>query len=201
MNQAITGKLIQESRKEQNLTQRELAVQLGISDKTVSKWETGNGLPEVGLMLPLCEILKISVNELLSGERLDEKNYKIKAEENIMDLMNERKEAKFKLTVAVITCVTTLICSLTLMFLAEYLEMETWLRVVLIVVGAICIISVLLTSCELDRTAGAFECQHCKNRFVPKFGAYLFGMHTFTTRRLRCPKCGHVTWCKKRLNK
>lgn len=62
MEQVKIGKFIQEMRKEQSLTQRELAEKLNISDKTVSKWETGNGLPEVALMLPLCELLHISVN-------------------------------------------------------------------------------------------------------------------------------------------
>ncbi len=72
MDQIKTGQFIKTIRKEKNLTQREVAERLSISEKTVSKWETGNGLPEVGLMLPLCELLGISVNELLSGERLDE---------------------------------------------------------------------------------------------------------------------------------
>ncbi|MDE7084364.1 MAG: helix-turn-helix domain-containing protein [Clostridia bacterium] len=72
MNQIETGKFIKTARKEKSLTQRELAEKLNISEKTVSKWETGNGLPEVSLMLPLCKILDITVNELLSGERLNE---------------------------------------------------------------------------------------------------------------------------------
>lgn len=76
MNQTKTGRFIAAMRKEQNLTQRQLADALNISDKTVSKWETGNGLPEVSLMLPLCEVLHITVNELLHGERLTGSNYR-----------------------------------------------------------------------------------------------------------------------------
>ena len=75
MDQVKTGQFIKTMRKEKNFTQREIAERLNISEKTVSKWETGNGLPEVSLMLPLCELLGISVNELLSGERLDERRY------------------------------------------------------------------------------------------------------------------------------
>lgn len=86
MNQVKIGQFILSLRKEQHLTQRELADQLHISDKTVSKWETGRGLPEVSLMIPLCEILHISVNELLSGERLAESDYKKKAEENMVQI-------------------------------------------------------------------------------------------------------------------
>ena len=84
MDQIKTGKFIAEMRKEQNMTQRQLADALLISDKTVSKWECGKGLPEVSLMLPLCDILKITVNDLLSGRRVSEGEYKMKAEENIM---------------------------------------------------------------------------------------------------------------------
>ena len=78
MDQIKIGKFIASMRKEQSYTQRQLADLLGISDKTVSKWERGNGLPEVSLMLPLCECLHINVNELLSGQRLTAPNTKKK---------------------------------------------------------------------------------------------------------------------------
>ena len=70
MDQIRIGRFIAQCRKTGGLTQRQLADGLGISDKTVSKWECGNGLPEVSLMLPLCEALGITVNDLLSGERV-----------------------------------------------------------------------------------------------------------------------------------
>ena len=120
MNQVKIGQFIKALRKEKKITQREVAERLGISEKTVSKWETGNGLPEVSLMLPLCELLGISVNELLSGERLDEKRYFEKAEQNIMSLMKERAEAKKKLIIAVIIGVITLLAGLTICFLAKF---------------------------------------------------------------------------------
>lgn len=90
MDQIKTGKFIAELRKERGLTQKQLAEKLGISDKTISKWERGNGMPEVSLMMPLCEALEISVNELLSGERLTAEQYSGKAEENMMVLIRER---------------------------------------------------------------------------------------------------------------
>ena len=79
MDQIKTGKFIAEERKNKKLTQRQLADILNISDKTISKWETGNGFPEISLLQPLCQALDISVNELLSGERLSEDEYKKKA--------------------------------------------------------------------------------------------------------------------------
>ena len=96
MDQIRIGKFIAEMRKEQNMTQMDLANQLGISNKTVSKWETGNGMPDYAIMEPLCTILKINANELLSGERVPSSDYNRKAEENIMSLMQENSEGQKK---------------------------------------------------------------------------------------------------------
>lgn len=94
MDQIKTGKFISEMRKQKNLTQREFADIIGISDKTVSKWECGNGMPEVSLMMPICEALQINLNELFSGEKLTDADYKKKAEENMMNLVKEKEEIK-----------------------------------------------------------------------------------------------------------
>lgn len=96
MDQIKTGKFIANMRREKQLTQLQLADKLFIIDKAVSKCECGNGMPDVSLMLPLCEILEISVNELLCGERLDEKNYQVKAEENMMNFIKEKEESRKK---------------------------------------------------------------------------------------------------------
>lgn len=113
MDQIKIGKFIQELRKEKKLTQRELAEALSISDKTISKWETGKGMPEISLMLPLCEALNISVNELLSAQRFTPSEYHQKAEEHIMDLMNEKQENKKKIALSVIVAVICILSSLT----------------------------------------------------------------------------------------
>ena len=201
MDQVRIGQFIKVCRKEKDLTQREVAERLNISEKTVSKWETGNGLPEVGLMLPLCRLLEISVNELLSGERLDEKLYYKKAEENIMSLIEEKAEAKKKIILAVIIALVTLGAGLTIILIANLLEMELWLEIVLSVVGSVIIVTGVGLACVLERDAGVYECKHCGERFVPTMGAYLWGAHTITTRRLKCPKCGKKSFCKKRLSK
>ncbi len=92
MNQTKIGKFIAETRKEQNLTQQDLAERLGISNKTISKWECGNGMPDYAVMEELCKILQINVNEILSGERLLSQEYSKKAEENIISIMQESSE-------------------------------------------------------------------------------------------------------------
>ena len=201
MDQVKTGRFIKALRKEKNLTQREIAESLNISEKTVSKWETGNGLPEVSLMLPLCQLLEISVNELLSGERLDEKRYFEKAEQNIMSLMEEKAEAKKKLIIAVIIVAITLLSGLTVILLSALLEMALWLRIVLAVIGVVVIGTGIGLACVLDRDAGVYECMHCGERFVPTMKAYLFAPHMPTSRKLKCPKCGKKSYCIKRLSK
>ncbi|MCH5147903.1 MAG: helix-turn-helix transcriptional regulator [Clostridiales bacterium] len=201
MDQVKIGQFIKAIRKEKNLTQREVAERLGISEKTVSKWETGNGLPEVSLMLPLCELLGISVNELLSGERLDEKKYFEKAEQNIMTLMEEKAEAKKKIIIALIVAFVTIAAGLTIVILAGSLEMQVWLKIVLIVAGSVIILVGIGIACVLERDAGVYECKHCGERFVPTMKAYIFAPHTPTSRKLKCPKCGKKSYCKKRLSK
>lgn len=88
MNQEKTGKFIAELRKEKNMTQIDLADKLGITDRAVSKWENGRGMPDLSLLAPLCEILGVSINELLSGEWLDKKDYQEKLEDNIINTIN-----------------------------------------------------------------------------------------------------------------
>ena len=94
MNQDKIGKFILELRKQKGMTQKELAEQIGVSDKTISKWECGNSIPDISYLETLCSSLSISVNELLSGERLSKESYSEKAEENIMALMKENKKNK-----------------------------------------------------------------------------------------------------------
>ena len=201
MDQIKIGKFIAEQRKAKGLTQSRLAEQLLISDKTVSKWECGYGLPEVSLMLPLCEILEISVNELLCGERLVISEYKQKAEEIIMNFVQEREENKKKIFACIISVVATLLSSITLIMVAGLFEMEVWQRVMLISIACITIACGIFVACILESSAGYFECQHCKARFVPALGAYIKGVHGITWRRLKCPECGKVSNCKKRLSK
>lgn len=96
MDQEKVGRFIAETRKGAGLTQKDLAERIGISDKTVSKWECGNGLPDTLILTSLCDVLGVNVNELLSGERISENAYSTKAEENIMALMEENESIKKK---------------------------------------------------------------------------------------------------------
>ena len=79
--------------------------------------------------------------------------------------------------------------------------MNTWLRVLLIIIAFIVICTGIGIACVLERDSGVYECKHCGEKFVPTIKAYLFAPHTPTTRKLKCPKCGKKSYCKKRLSK
>ncbi len=201
MDQNKTGKFIAGERKRKALTQKQLAEMLGISDKTISKWERGGGFPEVSLLLPLCRELDITVNELLAGERVAEEDYKKKAEENMMNLVKEAQESRKKIILSALVAALAILAALPLVVVVGALEMETWLRCLLIGIGLVVVVLGIIIACVLDRDAGAFECPECHERFVPEMGAYIMGPHTITKRKLRCPKCGAVKYCRHVLTK
>ena len=199
MDQIKTGKFIAEMRKEQNLTQRQLADLLSISDKTVSKWECGKGMPDVSLMLPLCEILHITVNGLLTGKRVFENEYQNKAEENMMNLLKENSENKKKTALSVICGFITIIAVISLIIIASLIDMPTAARVAIIIFAIITGISGIAVTVLLDIEGGYYECPYCKSLFVPTVGEYVKGYHTLTKRRLTCHKCGKTGMCRRRI--
>lgn len=201
MNQIITGKFISEERKRKGYTQRQLADILGISDKTVSKWERGNGFPDISLLLPLCEELDISVNELLCGERVSNDEYSNKAEENMMNLVKEAQESKKKIILSAMIAGLILLTAVPLFIISGVFVMETSLRFILIGIGLLIFIAGISIGCILDRDSGAFECPECHERFVPEMREYIMAPHTFTKRKLHCPKCGSTKYCKHVLTK
>ncbi|HJG29080.1 MAG TPA: helix-turn-helix domain-containing protein [Subdoligranulum variabile] len=201
MDQSKTGKFIAQERRVQNLTQRQLADKLAISDKTVSKWECGKGLPEVSLMLPLCEILQITVNDLLSGEKVAEGDYQKKAEENMMDLIRENAENKERMTLSIICGVITIIAVCALVMLASYLELPAAVRILLLVCAVLTAIAGIGAAARLEVKAGYYECPHCGTLFVPTMSDYVKGWHTLTRRRLTCPTCGKTSMCRHRITR
>ena len=201
MDQIKIGKFSADERKTKKYTQRELADKLGISDKTISKWERGNGFPEVSLLLPLCNELNITVNELLSGERLQEVDYKKKAEENMVNLVKEAQENKKKIVMSALVATLVIIAAVPLFVIAGAFEMQVWTRALIIGIGIVILVLGIAIACILDRDAGAFECPECKERFVPDMKAYVMGPHTITKRKLTCPKCGCTKYCKKVLTR
>ena len=201
MDQIRIGKFIAESRKSRNLTQRQLADALSISDKTIFKWECGKGLPEVSLMLPLCAALDITVNDLLSGEKVSSTDYQKKAEGNMINLMKEKEENRKRMALSMITGIITIVAICALIVIASFLDLPAMVRMILIVFSAVVAVAGIAAAAMLEIRAGYFECPHCKELFVPSMDEYIKGYHTFTRRRLTCPKCGKTGMCKHRVTR
>ena len=116
MDQIKTGNYIAGLRKEKNMTQRELAERINVSDKTISKWETGKSMPDLDCIGKLCETLGVSVNEIISGESLSADDYSRKAEETIMTLMEENEKNKKGNMAMTIVGIVMLIIAIIMLF-------------------------------------------------------------------------------------
>lgn len=202
MNQVKIGKFIAECRKKNNLTQMQLAEKLNITDRAISKWETGKGLPDSSIMLDLCSELGISVNDLLSGEMIEMKNYNESVEKILLDMVKQKEEAdKRLLALEIVIGVLSMIILLSLTFVASFIEMEEWIRIVLIISGFIpCIIGILF-AIRIEQIAGYYECAKCHHKFVPTYNQVLWAMHFGRTRYMKCPECHMHSWCKKVISK
>lgn len=122
MDQIKIGRFISEIRKNKKLTQKDLADKLMLSDKTISKWECGKGLPDTSLMIPLCDILEISVNELLTGEIIKSEEYNKKAEENLVNILREKEEGKKRLIISFVTAILGSIVMTVMILFGNYIE-------------------------------------------------------------------------------
>ena len=199
MEQEKIGKFIAETRKAGGFTQRELAERLGITDKAVSKWERGMGMPDVSLMLPLCEALHISVNELLSGERLSEAAYKQKAEENIMSLMEEAKKHRRMVIWASVKFIpAVLVFTLAVLLADKYRAVLAPVdRLLLVAAGVIVMVEGIVLLLHRERTIGHYQCPHCGAQFVPGPLQADFACNLLLKKRLKCPDCGKKSFCQK----
>ena len=203
MDQVKIGKFLSDERKAKGYTQKQLSELLGISDKTISKWECGNGFPEASLLLPLCNELEITVNELLTGERISQQNYKKKAEENMVNMIREKEENKQTILlttmIGVISTITFVTLLLVVCFYTDVIILP--IKMVLMVI-AISVFGVgLYVAMWGDRKIGYFKCRNCNELFTPTFMQYNMGMHLLSTRYLKCPHCKTRTWCKKVMTK
>ncbi len=147
MDQTKIGKFISEMRKQSGATQRELAEKIGISDKTISKWECGKSMPDLSYLESICAALNVSVNELISGERLSEEAYCDKAEENIMALMKENQQAKKGTIIGIVVGVLLVVLAMFLtligtgeggmQLLLSYFDIPTLILLVLLSVAMV----------------------------------------------------------------
>lgn len=200
MDQIKIGKFINLKRKEKNLTQQELAELLNITDRAISKWENGGCLPDVGTMPELCKILGITINDLFSGEVIDMKDNEKRLEENLLEMakIKEQRDKELLSMEIFIGVIATLII-LTCGFVVAFINMPTWGRITLIIVGIIFFVIGIYYSLKIEQIAGYYECNNCHYKYVPTYKSVLMAFHLGRTRCMVCPKCGQKTWQKKEI--
>lgn len=202
MDQIKIGKFIAECRKKVGLTQLDLADKLGITDRAVSKWENGRAMPDSSLMIDLCKILKINVNDLLMGEVVSVENYNESYEEIILQLKKEKEYADRRfLALEVVLGIVSVLILLIPIIIGAYVEIEDWKRILICFSGFIPCILGFYFCLKIEQVAGYYECKECGHKYVPTFSAISFAMHLGRTRYLKCPKCGKKSWSKKVITK
>lgn len=198
MDQIKIGKFISEKRKEKGITQSELAEKLNITDRAISKWENGICMPDVGTIPELCELLNITINDLFSGEVVNMKNNEKKLEENLMEMARQKEEADKRLLnlewiIGILSCIVLF----GTLLVASYVEMATYLRIIIIVVGVIVFFVAMFYALKIEQVAGYYECKNCGHKYVPEYWTVFFAPHMGRSRYMKCPKCNTKCYHKK----
>ncbi len=198
MEQGKIGKFIAECRKNKNMTQAQLAEKLNITDRAISKWETGKGMPDSSIMLELCNELDITVNELLSGEMISMNEYNKKAEENLLELKKiDESKNKMLLQSEIVIGLLSAIAFLGVVILTNiFVENQTYISIIGICSFIIFFIGISF-ALKIETIAGYYECKKCHHKYIPKYNDVFWSIHFARTRYLKCPKCNQRSWSKK----
>lgn len=196
------GKFIANKRKEKGLTQIELADKLNITDRAVSKWECGKSLPDSSIMLELCKILDITVNELLSGEEQEMQDYNKQAELKLVELVRQKEEAdKRLLNVEIVLMIISILFLFATVAVFAFVELPSWAKILILVGGFVQLIIAGLISFRIEQKAGYYECKHCHNRYVPTNSRSIIAPHIGRSKYMKCPSCHRWSWHKKEISK
>ena len=202
MDQLKIGKFIAECRKQKQLTQLQLADKLGITDKAISKWERGIAMPDTSIMLELCDILCISVNELLSGEMINMESKNEKQEQVLLDMAKQIEQKNKIIWTSMWVIMAVSIIALTIGLFTVAFMMPEGVEQLITILG-ICVVFLLpcFYALKLEVSVGAYKCKNCGHEIVPTYKEVLMAKHRGFTRHLKCPVCNKRTWCKKILKK
>ncbi len=202
MDQVKIGRFIAEQRKNAGLTQMQLAEKLGITDRSVSKWETGRSLPDAAIMPELCAILSISVNDLLQGEVVSMENYNRELEKSLLEIMKEKEKSdRHLLVLEWVIGIFSILVLLVPIMIGALLPMEDWQRLVFVFSGFIPAFVGFFFTLRIEQVAGYYECRHCGHKYVPTYKAMHRSMHMGRTRYMKCPNCEKRSWQKKVISK
>ena len=202
MDQIKIGRFIAQRRKLAQLTQMQLAEKLSITDRAVSKWETGRALPDSSLMLPLCDILGISVNDLLCGEVVSVEKYNKELESNLIEMTRQKEQAdKRLLNIGSVMAAVCFISLATAIVIALAVPMDGWVKSFIVAAGALPLLLSTPFMLKIDPTAGYYQCTHCGHRFTPEVKAFSTSVHAGRKRYAACPNCHKKSWQLKVLSK
>jgi len=198
MDHIKVGQFIAECRKKKDLTQAQLAEKLNITDRAISKWENGKAMPDSALMLDLCDILGITVNELLCGEVSDQEQRNEHLDELVFQMAkNEERYHKRLRHSACVIVATSLVALICLISLISLLIPECGFQDFMIIMSVILFIIPCIIALKFQVETGYYECKNCQHMFVPNYKEIAALMQTPNRRLLKCPECGKWTWCKK----
>jgi transcriptional regulator with XRE-family HTH domain len=202
MDQIKLGRFIAERTKAVYLTQAQLAEMLGCTNRAVSKWETGNSLPDSSIMLDLCAVLKISVNDLLCGEVVSMDNYNKEMENRLIEMVKEKEESDRRLLrMEVVAGVVSLLPLIPATIIANMLSVEEWVQGMIVLASLVPFLIIMPFLLKIEQTAGYYQCRKCGHKHVPKYKSVFWAMHAGRTRYMKCPKCGEKSWQKKVISK
>ena len=202
MDQIKIGKFIAERRKAAELTQMQLAEKLNITDRAVSKWENGRAMPDSSIMLLLCDILKISVNDLLHGEVTTMDSYNEELEKTLLEMLKEKEKSDKRLLFAeVLIGLFSLIPLIPATIITAIVSMAEWIKVIIVFSSIIPLLIALPFLIKIEQKAGYYECGKCGHRYIPTYKSVFMSMHMGRTRHMRCPNCNEKSWQKKKITK
>lgn len=198
MDMIKVGRFISTKRKEQKLTQMQLAEKLSITDRAVSKWECGKALPDSSIMIELCEILNISVNELLTGEEIEMEKYDKQVEQNLIEMVKQKEESdKRLLNIEIVLMAISITFFIAIIAIVSFVDMPLWAKIVIGIGGFIQLLASTLICFRIEQKAGYYECQNCHETFIPTFKQSSFAPHMGRKKYMKCPCCGEKGYCKK----
>ncbi|MCR5632050.1 MAG: helix-turn-helix domain-containing protein [Eubacterium sp.] len=205
MNQEKIGRFISELRKEKGMTQANMADKLGITDRAISKWETGKSMPDSSIMLELCNLLSINVNELLKGERISMDRKDSVSEELLLELKKENEE-KTKLLLKIeeymnilliFICLSQLIIGARANDIYEMSGHTDEISVTLILINCVLIVAFAFIGTWIAKQAHYYECAECGYVYRPRYITEIMAPRVGKSRKMICPKCEKKCFHKK----
>ena len=196
MDQVKIGKFIAECRKKQNLTQMQLAEKFNITDRAVSKWETGKTLPDSAIMLDLCEVLGITVNDLLNGEVISSDEYAQKTATQLVEVIQQKEAVENRLL-----SIKTMLEILSIIFTVPYIIVLVFVPTVNMVLFSVLFFLYILAFfvfsrlCEkVAHLVGYYQCPRCNHIYKPEYKEVQLSIGFGRKRQLKCPNCKKNSW-------